>query len=423
MATLNPTAQQDVHNGPPVLEKALQRLYTLNFETIAYLIIFAVALISRFWDVGARVMSHDESLHTYYSWKLYDSGDFQHTPLMHGPVIFHMVAFFYWLFVPSDFSARVYPAVLGVLLVMFPLLFRRWIGKTGAIITSIGLIISPMVLFHSRYIREDIPSIFFTLVMFYGIMQYIDGEKPRRPVWLAVIGGGLLLSLASKEVAFMYIAIIGSFFTLYWVLRIIQDLNFKRQIPLDDASAPPPTVEGESVPVQAVIKSTPTPLWQLIFGHLITLGFAGIMGYLAGHLLGIFTEAARPGNIPIGPLSLTQGRFYTLIFAALFFGFVEIFGPIRGLMVYLFGRIAILVKPRREPNVGQMVVNLLADARSTIILITAGLIIGGVAALWTFSILDIIKPESVFEEFTFAQRIQEQAATNPNIINQLPVEC
>lgn len=422
MATLNPTAQQDVHNGPPVLEKALQRLYTLNFETIAYLIIFAVALISRFWDVGARVMSHDESLHTYYSWKLYDSGDFQHTPLMHGPVIFHMVAFFYWLFGPSDFSARVYPAVLGVLLVMFPLLFKRWIGKTGAIITSIGLIISPMVLFHSRYIREDIPSVFFTLVMFYGIMQYIDGEKPRRPVWLAVIGGGLLLSLASKEVAFMYIAIIGSFFTLYWVLRIIQDLNFKRQILLDDTSVPPPTTAEDIDAVETVksAKPAPTPLWQLVFGHLITLGFAGIMGYLAGHLIGIFTEAAQPGNIPIGPLSLTQGRFYTLIFAALFFVFVELFGPIRGILVLFFGRSARLFNTRPVPNVGQMVVNSLADARSTIILITAGLIIGGVAALWTFSILDIIKPESVFEEYSFAQRIQEQAAANPNIINQLP---
>lgn len=417
MATLNPTAQND---GPPVLEKALQRLYTLNFETIAYVIIFAVAVISRFWDVGARVMSHDESLHTYYSWKLYDAGDFQHTPLMHGPVIFHMVAFFYWLFGPSDFSARVYPAVLGVLLVMFPLLFKRWIGKTGAIITSIGLIISPMILFHSRYIREDIPSVFFTLVMFYGIMQYIDGEKPRRPVWLAVIGGGMLLSLASKEVAFMYIAIIGSFFTLYWILRIIQDLNFRRQIPVDDVYVPNPTIGDEQEVVKATPVETPTPLWQLLFGHMVTLAFAGILGYLAGHLLGIFTEALQPGNLLLGPLSLTQGRFFTLVFAAVFFILAELFGPTRGLLVLFLGRGARLVKTRPEPNVAQMVVNLLADARSTIILITAGLVIGGVSALWAFSILDIIKPETVFEEFTFAQQIQEQAATNPNIINELP---
>ncbi|MBI5929512.1 MAG: TIGR03663 family protein [Chloroflexi bacterium] len=409
MATLNPTAQQDVHSGPPVLEKALQRLYTLDFITIAYVIIFAVAVISRFWDVGARVMSHDESLHTYYSWKLYDSGDFQHTPLMHGPVIFHMVAFFYWLFGPSDFSARIYPAVLGVLLVMFPILFQRWIGKTGAVITSIGLLISPMILFHSRYIREDIPSIFFTMVMFYGMLQYIDGVKPRRPVWLAVLAGGMLLSLASKEVAFMYIAIFGSFFTLYWVMRIIQDLNFQRQIAPDEISEP--DLEVEDQPVK-VVKSDPTPFWQLIFGHLVALGFAGVLGYLAGHLLGLFTEAQQPGNIPLGPLGFTQGRFYSLIFIGIFFVLTELLGPVR----------AILGSSENKPatNVGQMVVNLLGDARSTVMLITAGLVIGGVCGLWAFSILDVIKPETVFEEVTLSQRIQQQAANDPNILNTLP---
>ena len=89
--------------------------------------------------LGARVMSHDESLHTYYSWRLYDAGDFQHTPLMHGPLLFHAVAFFYFLFGDSDFSARIYTALLGVIVVLFPYLFRRWLGRTGAVLAAIAL--------------------------------------------------------------------------------------------------------------------------------------------------------------------------------------------------------------------------------------------------------------------------------------------
>lgn len=428
MATLNPSARtgHDVHSGPPALEKTLQRLYTLNIEMIAYTIIFVIAILTRFWDVGARVMSHDESLHTYYSWKLYDAGDFQHTPLMHGPVIFHMTAFFYWLFGPSDFSARLYPAVLGIMLVMFPFLFRRWLGRTGAVITSIGLLISPMILFHSRYIREDIPSIFFTVIMFYGMMQYIDGEKPRRPVWLGVIGGGLLLSLASKEVAFMYIAIFGSFFMLYWILRMIQDLRFQRQLAdvetsnADQLIYENPTVaESDKADTPEAVQTT-TPFWQLIFGHLVTLAFAGVLGYLAGHLLAIFTEAQNPGNLDLRFWNPTQARFFSVVFIAVFFVLAELLGPTRAILSLLFGRASRLIKTRPEPNVGQMVVNLLADARSTMMLVTAGTIIGAVCGLWAFSILDIIKPETVFEEFTLSQQIQEKAATDPTIYDLLP---
>src|SRR5690606_39940128 len=58
-----------------------------------------------------RVMSHDESLHTRYSYSLYADGNFQHTPLMHGPILFHVTAFFYFLFGDNDFTARLYPAI------------------------------------------------------------------------------------------------------------------------------------------------------------------------------------------------------------------------------------------------------------------------------------------------------------------------
>src|SRR5689334_3671516 len=85
------------------LEQVLLRLMTFDLERIAYVAIFVIALLTRFWDLGARVMSHDESLHTRYSWGLYKGDGFQHTPLMHGPVLFHMVALTYLLFGDNDF--------------------------------------------------------------------------------------------------------------------------------------------------------------------------------------------------------------------------------------------------------------------------------------------------------------------------------
>src|SRR5258707_128612 len=208
------------------LNSLLARAYTLNWELIFYVGLFVLAVLTRFVNLGDRVMSHDESLHVKYSLDLEKSGNFQHTPLMHGPLLFHMTALMYFLFGDSDFSARLYPAILGIILVLLPrLLFSRWLGKFGSAVASVLLLISPMVLFHNRYIREDTPSIFFTVLMVYAIFAYIDGVKPRQFRWLILLCAATILSLESKEVGFMYIGIFGLVLTLYWLLQVAQGIR------------------------------------------------------------------------------------------------------------------------------------------------------------------------------------------------------
>jgi predicted membrane-bound mannosyltransferase/DNA-binding beta-propeller fold protein YncE len=198
----------------------------LNWEVLIYIVIFMLAIFTRFYHLGDRVMSHDESLHTRYSYNLYNAGDFQHTPLMHGPIMFHVVAFFYFMFGDNDFTARIYPALLGIMLVMSPFLFRKWLGRTGAILASLMLLISPLFLYYNRYIREDTPSIFYTVIMVYCTFMYLDGpeRQRRRSHWLYIFAAAMLGSLGSKESGFIYIAIFGSFMTLYWLARLAQYL-------------------------------------------------------------------------------------------------------------------------------------------------------------------------------------------------------
>src|SRR5258705_6428203 len=154
MTTTYPTTvtAQPVSNP---LNRWLAKVFPLNWETALYIVILVLAIFTRFYNLGDRTMSHDESLHTKFSWDLYKNGVYQHTPLMHGPILFHMTALNYFLFGDNDFTARIYPAVLGILMVMFPLLFRRWIGRWGALLASIMFLISPLILFYNRYIRED----------------------------------------------------------------------------------------------------------------------------------------------------------------------------------------------------------------------------------------------------------------------------
>ncbi len=180
----------------------------LNWERLLYAGLIAVALVTRLWGLGIRVQSHDESLHTKYSWNLYVGQGFQHTPLMHGPFLFHATALSYFLFGDTDFTARLVVAMMGVAIVAFPYLLRGWLGRMGALVTAVLLLISPSIAYYSRYIRHDIPVIVWALIVVFAVFSYLRDGGER---WLFLMAGGVSLAFATKEVAFIYHAIVGFF--------------------------------------------------------------------------------------------------------------------------------------------------------------------------------------------------------------------
>ena len=202
-----------------ILDKPLSNFIKLDWEKTLYLIIIVLTLATRMWGLGDRVQSHDESIHTKYSWNLYAGHGFQHNPLMHGPFLFEATAFSYFLFGDSDFSARVPVALMGVALVAFPYLLRRWLGRSGALVASFFLLISPSIAYYSRYIRHDIPVILFSLIVIYAIFSYLrDGREH----WLYLMAAGVSLMFAAKEVAFIYNAIFGFFLVILFAVQAFQ---------------------------------------------------------------------------------------------------------------------------------------------------------------------------------------------------------
>ena len=207
----------------------------LTWETAAYIAILLLALFTRFYILGDRVMSHDESLHTKFSFDLYREGNFVHTPLMHGPILFHATALSYFLFGDTDYAARLYPAILGVIMtVLFPILFKRWLGTWGALLMAVMLLISPVWMYYNRYIREDTPNIFAAILMVYCFFMYVDGPRHlrRKGRWLYIAAAAMLWMLGSKETGFMYLAIFALFIGAFWVFRLYQHL---RKVPTRSA--------------------------------------------------------------------------------------------------------------------------------------------------------------------------------------------
>ena len=203
----------DTHDRASLFDRPLAELLKPNWEKAIYLAIFLLAVVSRFWDVGARAMSHDESLHALYSYYLDNGSGYTHNPMMHGPFLFHANTLIYFLFGDSDFTARIVPALFGVFMVMSPLLLRRWLGRAGAIITSILLLISPSFLFYSRYIRNDIYIAVWTVVLIAALFRFVDSH---RRGWFYLGAAVLMLSLATKENAYIF-----GFIGLAYIVEVI----------------------------------------------------------------------------------------------------------------------------------------------------------------------------------------------------------
>lgn len=201
------------------LSRPLRSTFTLDWEKGLYLLILILALITRLYGLDDRVVSHDESLHTQFSYQYFRGEGYTHNPMMHGPMVFHSAATFYWLFGVSDGSARIPVALIGVILVMLPIFLRPWIGKVGALFASFLLLISPFMTYYSRYIREDIFIIAWAVIIFLTMWYYLRERKEHYLWWFAAANA---LMFATKENSYIYVAIFGGFLVLRLALTLWQ---------------------------------------------------------------------------------------------------------------------------------------------------------------------------------------------------------
>ena len=229
MSSARPAAsdcdQAWTRGGSRWLDRSLLNLQCLTGEQALYALFVLLAVLSRLWNLGQHILSHDETVHAQWSWYLYQGDGYSHHPLSHGPFLFHSTALAFYLFGDNEFTARLVPAILGVVLVAFPYVLRRWLSRSGALVASLLFLISPSLLYYSRYARNDVPIILWALIAVVATFRYLEAPPAAGPMqgrsrWLPILAAALALMFATKEVAFFYIAILGSFLVLLFFARL-----------------------------------------------------------------------------------------------------------------------------------------------------------------------------------------------------------
>lgn len=192
----------------------------IKLEHLLVALIILAAVISRFYNVGLRVMSHDEVNHVVPSYDLYIGRGYSHDPVTHGPLQFHLLAASYFLFGDTDFTSRIPAALFSVATVIFVLFgFRRYLGRTGALLAGVFFLISPYMLFYGRYTRNEAFVGLFTVVLLYAVLRYLEKGKTAT-LYLYTIT--LSLYFCTKETSFIFAAEMLIFLALIFIKDITQ---------------------------------------------------------------------------------------------------------------------------------------------------------------------------------------------------------
>ena len=200
------------------LEKPIHpALSAITVEVALFAGIILLAIVTRFYDLETRVMSHDESLHTYFSWLLYRGQGYQHTPMMHGPWQFHWIALSYFLFGVSDFTARIPAVLFSIATVGLIWYWRRYLGRTGALIAAILMVVSPYMLYYGRYVRNESYAGLAGVLLLYAILRYLESGHTRHMMLVTL---ATVLHFTAKETAFIYTAQVILFLGAYFVIQI-----------------------------------------------------------------------------------------------------------------------------------------------------------------------------------------------------------
>jgi len=171
-----------------------------------FLALLLGALVMRLWQLDGRTMHYDEAIHLQAAWGLARGNDYLHSAWMHGPFQIEYTALFIWVFGDTDFTARVGYTFFGAALVGLPYFLKDYIGRAAAFFTAILLALSPVLLYFSRFGRNDIIMAFWAASLLVLLWRYSHEGRSR---YLFMASAVMAFMFATKETAYIVTLIFG----------------------------------------------------------------------------------------------------------------------------------------------------------------------------------------------------------------------
>lgn len=184
---------------------------------IFFIIVFA--LVTRLSYLHIRPLHHDEGVNFFFAEQIIQQGKFMYDPTnYHGPLYFFSIFLSFILFGVSEFSLRLPSAAYGILLALIPLFLIKKKEILEPYVTLIFLLISPSILYFSRYSIHEIALVFFSCLAIIFFTKIFENKDLR---YLPFFSIAIALMLATKETSVILLL-------LFAILLSLEIKNLKK---------------------------------------------------------------------------------------------------------------------------------------------------------------------------------------------------
>lgn len=185
---------------PPAIRSRIER----DRVAAAVVAIVVLALLARLLALGGRVAHYDEARVAWWTLDQMRTGRFQYRHIIHGPFLQHVNTHVFSLLGPSDFAARLVPALVGGLLPLSALLFRAHLRGSEVVALALLLAFDPILLYNSRFSRSTVLVAAFMFVVFGLFVRALDARDVRYAHAGVVFAA---LGFTTKENAVVYVLV------------------------------------------------------------------------------------------------------------------------------------------------------------------------------------------------------------------------
>ena len=169
------------------------------------LLIIGIGTALRLTGLGSAFLTLNEAENALAALHLFDGSS-------HGQLLYTLpTALLFKMFGDSDFTARLFPALMGIVLLLVPLTFRCRFGSKKMLILAFLLAVDPVLLFWSKRADALLPAIAFTSAALAFFLNHkhaagltcfllaLCGGESALPALLITAVCGVLIAACRKE--------------------------------------------------------------------------------------------------------------------------------------------------------------------------------------------------------------------------------
>jgi len=176
----------------------------LSVEVALWGVVAGVALVLRLVNLDAAPLSGAEAREALLAWRAVTGQGLPGAD--YSPFLLTMNALLFTLFGASDALARLWPALFGCSLALVPWLFRRRIGRLGALAAGFYLALSPTALFASRQVDGAVVAVLGGMAFLGGWVRFHDTD---RRAWLTLSAAALAVAVTSSPSVYGLLVSLG----------------------------------------------------------------------------------------------------------------------------------------------------------------------------------------------------------------------